>query len=171
MNILTIPLLLAIPALVSAFSLNPFSRRGASSLGYYNPNDTGGSLLTVCGICWWTDVDWLVIEQVHSRVKYSGSGRATECHLVWKFRSSHPSRPRNKWGSSKLFSVRPQCLHLVFVSYNQPSFSSFGYSSECLGQHSGTPQQTNLGDANGFSTHSDFHIGDLLINTHIYIIS
>jgi len=29
-------------------------------------------------------------------------------------------------------------------------FLSFGFSNECLGQHSGAPQQANLGDGNGY---------------------
>ncbi|KAH9841416.1 uncharacterized protein C8Q71DRAFT_884173 [Rhodofomes roseus] len=30
-------------------------------------------------------------------------------------------------------------------------FVSFGYSTECLGQHDGTPQRANLGDGNGYA--------------------
>jgi len=30
-------------------------------------------------------------------------------------------------------------------------FLSFGFSNECLGQHSGAPQQANLGDGNGYT--------------------
>jgi hypothetical protein len=29
-------------------------------------------------------------------------------------------------------------------------FRSFGFSNECLGQHSGAPQEANLGDGNGY---------------------
>jgi len=114
MNFFTIPLLLTIPALVSAFSLNPFSRRGASSLGYYNPDDSGGSLLTY--------IPGSNTVGVGEPLNVILSGNSDQAILV------------------------DQEINGGLRNY----FLSFGFSSECLGQHSGTPQQTNLGDGNGF---------------------
>lgn len=49
-------------------------------------------------------------------------------------------------------------------------FSSFGFSNECLGQHSGAPQEANLGDGNGYSQSPSLHSGFVLLSfsyTHI----
>lgn len=34
------------------------------------------------------------------------------------------------------------------------NFRSLGFSTECLGQHSGAPQEANLGDGNGWGQYS-----------------
>lgn len=41
-------------------------------------------------------------------------------------------------------------------TFNPAANRSLGFSSECLGQHSGTGQAANLGDGNGYSTYPQY---------------
>jgi len=112
-NHLTISLLLSIPALVSAFGFYSITSRSAPALGYYNPYDSGGNLLT------YIPGPYTV-----------GVGEPVNAILS---------------GNSDADILVDQETNGGLRNY----FLSFGFASECLGQHTGTDQMLNLGDGHG----------------------
>ena len=52
------------------------------------------------------------------------------------------------------------------MTFLKLKFRSFGFSNECLGQHSGAPQEANLGDNNGYGQ-SLLHICSVVLLLHI----
>ena len=49
-----------------------------------------------------------------------------------------------------LYVYETRCLCRMSLLIFNFNFRSFGYSNECLNQHSGAPQEANLGDGNGY---------------------
>ena len=158
-----ITLLILLSSSTFTYGLYPpqILRRNAASVvpkaGFYNPLDNGGALLTVswfftCFVRQLELIWWTIASERHIPTWPRGT---IEYYHLWRFGRSCFGRRTTKWWSTQFFSVCLWNIMLVaYVEWLMTSFififRSFGFSNECLGQHSGAPQEANLGDGNGY---------------------
>jgi hypothetical protein len=127
--------------------------------GYYNPLDSGGSLLTVRRplgqrILGMTDF----LFSANTCNISNGSRGTSQRHHFWELWCARHGGRRGEWGFEKLLFVRSFLLSVPLVRVLSNCsiplafifVRSFGFSAECLGQHAGSDQGANLGDGNGY---------------------
>lgn len=145
-------LLLCLPSLNAAFEL-PYSsfwrRAQVPSTGYYDPKDTGGSMLTV-------GIPLMLSSRLLTRAAESHwdvprrTRRAYQCHYICQLRFRRAGGSGDRRWPPQLFPVRLQIIRNGKPRSNAFNCRSLSFSSECLGQHQGNSQQANLGDGHGY---------------------
>ena len=128
-------------------------QRNVPPEGFYNPLDSCGSMLTVCCAFWQWQPAWIFLANTCDIP--NGHGRTIKRNNFWKLGSSCSSECRGRRWTTQLlyvchFSGR-KLFVLGLIDLLASMFRSFGFSGECLGQHSGSDQAANLGDGNGSS--------------------
>ncbi len=128
------------------------SSRNVPAVGYVNPNDDGGSMLTVrtpprgiVALALTGDVQKSPRDNIPRR-----AGRACQCYNIRQLRLGGACRPGDRRGVSEIISCAFTLSRLPADPKSRITCRSLSFSSECLGQHSGSDQQVDLGDGNGY---------------------
>jgi len=132
--------------------------RNVPPQGYYSPFDNGGNMLTVRSspifpLRVLIQAAWFFFffnsgscQHVSGRARgayqhHSFCCVGCQCTGAWR---------GQRW-PHELLAVREVVLSFPPVAANAfDAIRSFGFSGECLGQHSGSQQGANLGDGNGY---------------------